>query len=302
MRLFEQELCAFLEGCGIPFRVESISGLNVFLCGEGRLAAVTVPLEYFSEGGTPEMLLDTMRGTGTQDALCLYQDRWMWTGPLVRSMLRVRLGLGTAVYARNCAVRVVSAESAARFLQANHVYGSARPAVRLGLFRQRSTGSCEAPMDCVPPLVAVATFSSGRRKDGGPVSYEWVRYASLRGVRVVGGMGRLLDAFTAMMSGGNGDEAFEVMTYADREWYGGDSYLRLGFREEGERAPVGFLCDPRTGMRVHECRARTDCGFRGLDVEGMVPVLNLGSRRFVLSVSGRGRSGAGLQQETSRPR
>ena len=52
-------------------------------------------------------------------------------------------------------------------------------------------------------------------------------------------------------------------------------------------SPVRFLCDPVTGLRVHEGKIGTDRRFRGMDVGGMVPVLNLGSRKFVLSVSGR---------------
>ena len=142
-------------------------------------------------------------------------------------------------------------------------------------------------MDSTPPMVAVATFSSGRRMGGAGISYEWVRYASLRGVRVVGGMGRLIDAFAGIARIENRGEEFGVMTYADMEWYGGDSYLRLGFRADGMRPPVRFLCDPVTGMRVHEGKILTDRRFRGLDAEGMVPVLNLGSLRYVRSMSGR---------------
>lgn len=287
MRIFEKELCAFLSECGMPFRTEEKSGLRVLLCENRPLAIVTVPLDYFSEGGTPDLVRRTMAEAGAAEALCIYEDRWMYAGPLVRSMLRVRMGAGYNIFARNCEVRVISAGTAASFLQANHIYGSARSAVRLGLFRLRSTGRREAPMDSTPPMVAVATFSSGRRMGGAGISYEWVRYASLRGVRVVGGMGRLIDAFAGIARIENRGEEFGVMTYADMEWYGGDSYLRLGFRADGMRPPVRFLCDPVTGMRVHEGKILTDRRFRGLDAEGMVPVLNLGSLRYVRSMSGR---------------
>lgn len=287
MENFEQELGAFLSGCGISFRTGRISGLSVLFCDKCGLALIAVPVLYFAEGGTTEALGRIVMESGMRDAVCVYQDRWIFSGPLVRSMLRVRLGLGASVFARNCGVRSISAETAASFLEANHIYGTARSAVRLGLFRVRSTGGREIGMDATPVLVAVASFSAGRRMENGLMSYEWVRYASLRGVRVVGGMGRLLQAFADAMRREGAGEDFEVMTYADTEWYGGGSYLNLGFRDEGFRPPVRFLCDPVTGLRVHEGKIGTDRRFRGMDVEGMVPVLNLGSRKFVLSVSGR---------------
>ena len=68
---------------------------------------------------------------------------------------------------------------------------------RYGLFVERSTGAAEASLPA-GSLVAVAVFSNARRwvKDGRRVSsYEWIRYASLPGIRVVGGMGKLLQAF-----------------------------------------------------------------------------------------------------------
>ena len=170
--------------------------------------------------------------------------------------MRVRMGQGLGVFARNCEVRAVTPEAAASFLQRNHVYGSARARYRLGLFRIRSTGNAEAGMDQTPGMVAVATFSDGRRREDGTVSYEWVRYASVQGVRVVGGMGRLLDAFVATVGDGI---PMDVMTYADLEWYDGRSYLRLGFKPCGDRAPVWFLCRP--GCPLQQVGSLSPCGI-----------------------------------------
>ena len=80
-------------------------------------------------------------------------------------------------------------------------------------------------------MVAAAGFSNARRwqKEGTIVSsYEWIRYASLRGVRVVGGRGKLLDAFVEDV------RPSDVMTYADLSWPdGGKTYGKLGFEQEG---------------------------------------------------------------------
>ena len=274
---FSTEVMAFMRECtGKEPLWRCVSGAGVCVDAEERLAAVIVPLDFFSSGGTAERLISAgaaISGWTAADRMFLYEDRWRNSGPAVRAMMRVRMGQGLRVFARNCEVRAVTPEAAASFLQRNHVYGSARARYRLGLFRIRSTGNAEAGMDQTPGMVAVATFSDGRRREDGTVSYEWVRYASVQGVRVVGGMGRLLDAFVATVGDGT---PMDVMTYADLEWYDGRSYLRLGFKPCGDRAPVWFLCRPGCpGRQVCRTEAAVD------EVDG-VKICNLGSRKYIL--------------------
>lgn len=167
------------------------------------------------------------------------------------------------VFARNCEVRKIDRKTADAFLDVNHIWGSASCRDCYGLFRRRVTGASERltvnvaeassmASDVVPvresncivgELVAVATFSNARRweKQGRIVSsYEWVRYASLKDTRVVGGMGKLLKAFIEER------HPDDVMTYAistavpGRELREGvesegNVYRKLGFQEESRR-------------------------------------------------------------------
>lgn len=166
------------------------------------------------------------------------------------------------VFARNCDVRRIDRKTADAFLAANHIYGSASCRDCYGLFRRRATGAAEKAacqpessaetahtvhaMENVPSageLVAVATFSNARRweKQGRIISsYEWVRYASLKDTRVVGGMGKLLKAFIEER------RPDDIMTYAistaipgrelrDGVESEGNVYRKLGFREESRR-------------------------------------------------------------------
>ena len=141
----------------------------------------------------------------------------------------------SGVFARNCSVRRIDRISADRFMDSYHRLGATGGRYRYGLFVERSTGATEFPLPA-GSLVAVAVFSNARRwnKDGRRVSsYEWIRYASLPGIRVIGGMGKLLQAFI--------DEVHpdDVMSYADEDYPdGGEAYARLGFVAEGvvERA------------------------------------------------------------------
>lgn len=136
----------------------------------------------------------------------------------------------SGIFARNCTVRRIDKVLADSFLDANHRLGATGGRYRYGLFVRRSTGASEISCE-EGSLVAVAVFSNARRWTKGDVrvsSYEWIRYASLPGTRVVGGMGKLLKAFV--------DDVHpdDIMSYADADYPdGGETYSILGFVAEG---------------------------------------------------------------------
>jgi len=144
------------------------------------------------------------------------------------------------IFARNCSIRRIDRSTASAFLDAHHRLGSTGGRYFYGMFVKRSTGRRE--MELSPgTLVAVSSFSNSRAlplEDGTKRrSYEWIRYASLCGIRVVGGMGRMLDHFISDTHPG------DVMTYADPSWPdGGGVYMSLGFREESPVCREGFTC------------------------------------------------------------
>ena len=173
------------------------------------------------------------------NTIYLYEDLWRRGGDVVRERILAHLGRWRSVFARNCRVEKLDTPLSGDFLSRYHAYGAARSKYRYGLV------VCKGPL--AGELVAVATFSAGRpmqRECGTLESYEWVRYASLPGVRIAGGMGKLLQAFV--------DDVHpeEVMSYADLEWSDGGVYRALGFREAGRRAPVDFYVDTLTWERI----------------------------------------------------
>jgi len=147
-------------------------------------------------------------------------------------------GLGT-IFARNCEIRRIDRPSADAFLDSNHRLGHTGGRYHYGMFVRRSTGGSELKL-ASGTLVAVASFSNARcwkKGDGTVRSYEWIRYASLQGLRVVGGMSRMLSFFC--------DEVHpdDVMTYADLSWPdGGEVYEILGFEPECVVEKNGFRC------------------------------------------------------------
>ena len=113
-------------------------------------------------------------------------------------------------------------------------------------------------------------------------SYEWVRYASLPDVRVVGGMGRLFKAFLEdIEGGGNLERPFEVMTYSDTEWSSGNVYEKLGFKLVQERKPVEFYVHRGTcgRMAINKVSPHFECG------DTYVKICNKGSRKYLYNCS-----------------
>jgi len=147
------------------------------------------------------------------------------------------MGPAPGIFARNCRVCRIDKPTAAAFLDANHRLGDTGSRYRYGLFVERCTGSGEAEFP-EGTLVAVATFSNARRwiKEGVKISsYEWVRYASLKEIRVIGGMSKLLTAFIEDV------KPDDVMSYADAEQQdGGEAYRALGFVEDGVVVGEGY--------------------------------------------------------------
>jgi len=140
-----------------------------------------------------------------------------------------------SIFARNCEVRHIDKPTAEQFLAVNHLYGDAACKYRYGIYVTRYSGAEMRNPDADHPypigmLVAVAEFSNCRKWVKGEQtirSYEWIRYASLPEVRVIGGMGKILQTFIEEV------QPDDIMSYAPAEHYEGEVYLTLGFQQVG---------------------------------------------------------------------
>ena len=249
------ELRDFLQEKGICPRVNQVAGygyLEVILKDDDLIRCI-LPLEI--KARTPEeAILESEKASqavagfggmyaGLAKVMVVPQDRWIRQREMMEARILAHLNMFSQVYARNCVIRRIDQITAASFLAWNHSYGDASCRYRYGMFLKRHTGHNALEGQDLPApetLVAVATFSNARKWVKGDDiirSYEWVRYASLPGVRVVGGMGRILNAFTVDLM------PDDIMSYADLEWSEGEVYERLGFELEGRKSPVMFMVD-----------------------------------------------------------
>lgn len=246
------EIRDFLMESGIGCVAESRCGADVLLAGRKYVVpwpvAATGQAQAREQAALLEQLLKELAGPDAA-VVVITEDRWRRQGEMMRARLLAHLDVFIPMYARNCEVRKIDKETAAAFLSVNHSYGDAACRYRYGLYLKRYTGkSFEAAMNDnrVEPgsLVAVATFSNARKWQKGDKtirSYEWTRYASLPGVRISGGMGKMLQAFI------QDQHPDDIMSYADLEWSEGAVYEQLGFALEGRKEPVLFCIDQQWG-------------------------------------------------------
>ena len=243
-----EEITDFLKLNGFQIEVLVRMGQDILFvrCGEGGYPALRCivplrvcaesPLEADRQADDTKELLESLEADG-METIVITEDRWRSQGDMMKARMLAHLEQFTSLYARNCEVRKIDKAVAAPFLGDNHSYGDAACRYRYGLYLRRSSrdGKLQAGT-----LVAVATFSNARKWVKGEKvirSYEWTRYASLPGVRISGGMGKILKAFVKDV------QPDDVMSYADLEWSEGKVYEQLGFVLEGRKEPVMFVVD-----------------------------------------------------------
>lgn len=274
MTQLTEDILDFLTAEGFGCMIESVCGSDVIYVGlnDGRRRLV-VPVRITArsledaEKQSSEMLELIKRlstDTGSQP-LIITEDRWRSQRNMMEARLLAHLEVFLPVYARNCEIRKIDKAEAAAFLEANHSYGDAACRYRYGMFLRRHTGwrslihlsnpdqeqnseqNCNIREVLKPgTLIAVAEFSNARKWIKGEKiirSYEWTRYASLPGVRINGGMGKMLKHFIKDV------QPDDIMSYADLEWSEGAVYEQLGFTLEGRKEAVSFIIDCNTWER-----------------------------------------------------
>lgn len=163
----------------------------------------------------------------------LWEDVFYQHQPLVLSRIKTLLGGNSTIHGRQCVATRIDKKTADSFLHLYHLQQSAAARFKYGLFYHEK-------------LVAVATFSSGKVFDKTSPekrSHELVRFASLPGTSINGGLSKLIKAFVKDV------HPADIMTYADRDWSAGKSYFKLGFKLEKETPPQVFIIHPEEKMR-----------------------------------------------------
>jgi hypothetical protein len=144
---------------------------------------------------------------------------------IVQSILKSKLGIvDRKIFGRRCEVRLLDTKTKDAFLFKNHIQGSDRSKIALGLFHQRE-------------LVACMTFGRGynSQKEG----VELVRFCNSLNTIVVGGASKLLKHYIREY------KSTKIYTYADRRFANNSHfYETLGFSRIGQTVPNYFYFKP----------------------------------------------------------
>ncbi len=199
-------------------------------------------------------------------AAAIYEDRWYRENESIKSRIAAHLYRFDKIMARKCTVERITKPQADDFLDRYHSYGSSQCKYCYGTFSPEGR------------LIAVSTFSGARRwqkPEGIISSYEWIRYASLPGIRISGGMGKSLNAFIEDV---NPDD---IMSYADLEWSDGKAYETLGFKSESTTPSQSFIV--RKNKREPLKRLSGEIIRQAIEEDPEAYVIcNLGSAKFRL--------------------
>jgi len=229
-----------------------------------RIADLFIHLVPLQHALLPETLLRLQEKALQQGMRCihLWEDIWYSRETMVIDRIKTLLGLNTRIYARESQIGVVSAAQTRLFLRQYHFLADVRAKYSYGLYHQGR-------------LMALAAFSGLRPMPSRGKAYqsaELLRFVSLPGFTVVGGLSRLIRHFIRQT------QPDDLMTYADRDWSLGASYEKLGFTYSGITAPIHLWVNPEDYSRYYAHRMPQPGA-------PMVPVFTTGNLKYHLFCS-----------------
>lgn len=227
----EVDVGAFLEGQtpGWKFRAKRIippQELDIYH-PQKKLAVEFCGIYWHSE----EYLASTYHLEKLQAAeakgirlITLFEDEWLAKKPVVKALLGRICGTADllSLGARACTSAAIQSKDAAAFYLEHHLQGPAPAETHIGLFY-------------ADELVAAASFAKPRVFYGGTPAegeIELVRFSQHSKVSVSGALGKLCSLYAK-----HNPSATSLISYVDRRWFTGSSYLASGFVLEKITAP-----------------------------------------------------------------
>lgn len=165
----------------------------------------------------------------------IWEDHWVNNLEILKSQIRNWLMISKyKIWARNC--HIVELSNCSRFLNDNHIQGSDRSNIKIGLLYNGE-------------VVSVMTFnkSEGRKK---MTDDQWnlSRFCNKLDCNVIGGASKILKYFIKKW------EPTRIISYADKDWSNGNLYLNMGFELLHETDPdYKYIIN---GKRLNKSRFR----------------------------------------------
>jgi len=211
----------------------------------------------------PNLTTPAMKGNNLeqQTNVRIWEDIYYTKPDIIRSRVESLLGLNNRLHGRETVVKNLEVEPYADFLEEHHLLGKTRARHRLGLYSGTK-------------LVAVAGFGRSCPVDFEGKTYksnELVRFCNHQGITVVGGLSKLIKHFVNM------HQPQHLMTYVDREWSDGSSFVNIGFKLIDITGPQEFHLAPKTNCRYRQ----TELISKNIDYSSWQKVANLGNLKLI---------------------
>jgi hypothetical protein len=148
--------------------------------------------------------------------------------------IQSKLHLNKTIYARLCNIKRIDKPTATNFFNTYHFLNYAGAAFNYGLFYKGE-------------LMSVACFSKGRkmnRLNQEERGFELMRFCTRGGITITGGLSKLLQHFCAEKNPG------DIMTYIDKQFSDGNSFINSGFKIHSLSTPNYFLIHKITFVRT----------------------------------------------------
>ena len=283
--MWKQEIYNFLKTNQIDFETaQNQSVFELLFVPQHQLYLHLIDFQTFQNNVLPNNYFQDFSdkiNAQNQRIIHLWEDVYLSKTDLVKCRIWAILGIFTRLHGRHCVIKRIDEPLANDFLKINHLQGSVKAKFKYGLYLKPQYVErfglvvCEeVDKSTHSKLIAVATFSGGRTMKIGERSntrsFELIRFASLRGYVVVGGMDKLLKVFIEE------HQPDDIMSYADRDWSDGRSYDKLGFSKIGNSSGQTFYIYPSTLMRFS---TKLDIDDKYLEI------FNAGSIKFIKTIT-----------------
>lgn len=216
---------------------EAISGFKVIVCLNHTFCLRLISIkQYISANLEPSFFFDNKTFKG-QRVINLWEDECLNKPQIVSSRLRALIGINKKIPGRLCIVKRIDQKVSELFLNQNHLQGSTKAKIKLGLILKPQYNERFGFEDNTEILLGVATFANCRNiqiGDSKQKSAELIRIATALNINVIGGFDKLISNYEKMVL------PDDMVTYIDNDWSSGGGFLRIGFVMEKQIEAIAF--------------------------------------------------------------
>ncbi|PUV23164.1 hypothetical protein [Sphingobacterium athyrii] len=206
-----------------------------------------------------------LRFQGPEEGIHIDEDILAQKFDLIVQRIVAKWKNNRRIYARKTIVARIDKKVSQQFLVEHHLQTPLPGKYRYGLYEQGE-------------LVSIAVFSGGRRmndKNDEYRSFELLRFCNKSGYNVIGGLSKLIKAFSKDFSPG------DIMTYTDRDWNQHSSLEKIGFTIKEITAPITFWI---AGAHRYTYRNEEDLSVLMDQAPLGFPKENMGSIKMILYI------------------